>query len=383
LALEWANMAGPRGDYRNKAYWSRLYHQLDSLAANARNNSGNPYFAIGGLEFGDLRPNWRKSWADEGNRYFTEYWVERAKADDPVVFVTGNAIASYLRRHFEKSPRHLMYNHDYLVGTTQRRGPLEIPDNIDLEQKEFRAILARPEILPVLHYDFQKPWDYPDFGNENVIRPWWVRSKAGPLLRWKHELTPTPEDWRGVPVSRSDEAGKTHRVILTVESPRAAKCVPLAIWDIPRQWQPGTDWLKAEDAREFIPVVAPQTDNLNGVLVVDLKEGKNTFTVEITTPARELQTMDTSFADRVRAKTWARGTHDDRPVTYLWPQNPWGAKVEVTVPDGKSVTAYVTPSTAEQELTAGTHTFDLRFQQWLRLTGPTRQEIASMVNVAE
>jgi hypothetical protein len=235
----------------------------------------------------------------------------------------------------------------------------------------------------VLHYDFQEHWDYPDFGNEDVIRPWWVRSKAGPLLRWKYDLTPTPEDWRSATVSRTDEAGKKHRITVTVESPRNAERVPLAIWDIPREWEPGKDWFKTENAREFIPVVAPQTDNLNGVLVVDLKKGANTFAVEISTPERELQTMDTTFVDCVRAKTWTRGTHDGRPVTYLWPQNPWGAKVEVTVPEGRTVTAYLTPNAEEHELASGTHTFDLRFNNWLRLTGLTRQEVASAVGLLE
>jgi hypothetical protein len=156
----------------------------------------------------------------------------------------------------------------------------------------------------------------------------------------------------------------------------------LAIWDIPREWKPGKDWFSTENAREFIPVVAPQTDNLNGVLVVDLKKGANTFAVEITTPERELQTMNTTFADCVRAKTWTRDTHDGRPVTYLWPQNPWGAEVEVTITDGKSVTAYLTPAAKEQELAGGTtQTFDLRFNNWLRLTGLTRAQLKQAVKV--
>ncbi len=107
----------------------------------------------------------------------------------------------------------------------------------------------------------------------------------------------------------------------------------------------------------------------------------NTFTVEITTPAREPKTMDATFADAVRAKTWTRGTHDGRPVTCLWAQNPWGADVTVTVPEGKTATAYLTPDTKEQELTAGVYKFNLRFQQWLRLIGLTQTEINQSVNV--
>jgi hypothetical protein len=98
---------------------------------------------------------------------------------------------------------------------------------------------------------------------------------------------------------------------------------------------------------------------------------------------RQLQKINTTFADCVRAKTWTRGTHDGRPVTYLWPQNPWGAEVEVTIPEGRTVTVYLTPSTEEQELTRGTHTFNLRFSNWLRLTGLTPQEIVSTVKVPE
>ena len=384
LALEWPNMAGPRGDYR-KPYFSRVFNQLSNLAGNDRNNPDHPYFVIGGLEFSHLKPGNTKPWAAPGNRYFTEFWVEKAKAGEPVVFATGDGITAWLLRNHKTSPRHVNYFHDELAGTTQHRiAPLHIPDVIDVEDKDFRAVFGRPGILPEYHYDFNRPWSYPDFGNEEVFRPAKYNNEVGQRLLDRYDITPKVEDWRDLNVTRSDEPGaETHRVTVTVDSPRVAHCVPLAVWDIPRQWQPGTDWLKAENAREFIPVIAPQTDNLNGVLIVDLKEGTNTFTVEITTPVRKLETMDTTFADCVRAKTWTRGTHDGRPVTYLWPQDPWGATVEVTVPEGRSVTAYLTPNTAEQELTAGTHKFDLRFQQWLRLTGPTRQEIASIVNVAE
>jgi hypothetical protein len=69
-------------------------------------------------------------------------------------------------------------------------------------------------------------------------------------------------------------------------------------------------------------------------------------------------------------------------VTYLWPLNPWGAKVEVTIPEGKPVTAYLTPGREEQELTGGTtQTFDLKFNNWLRLTGLIREEIEEAVKV--
>jgi hypothetical protein len=167
-------------------------------------------------------------------------------------------------------------------------------------------------------------------------------------------------------------------VTLTVESSRPAERVPLAVWDIPREWRPGSDWFKVGNAREFIVVVAPQTDNLNGVLVVDLKKGINTFTVEITTTERELKTIDHAFAGSVRGKTW---THDEQSTTYLWPVNPWGAKIEVAIPAGKTATAYLAPGTREQELTPGVYQFDLRFQQWMRLIGLTREEITKAITV--
>lgn len=380
LNLDWNNQAGPRGDF-TKNFFSRTFHQADLLLRNSRNNPDHPTFFITGLEFASSSPKTPKPSAKPGDRVQVEYLVGKAKAGEPVVFATGNAIADYLRRHFPQSPRHVNYFHDYLAGTTQRLSPLEVSDSIDIEDAQFRAVMSRPNILPEFHYDYTKDWKYPDFGNEGVWRPYWITKQIGGRLRCKYDVTPSIEDWRDLKVSRKDEPGKTHRVTLTVESPLAAERVPLAVWDIPREWKPGKDWFKTKNVREFIPVVAPETDNLNGVLVVDLKKGMNTFSVEIATPARELKTMDTTFADAVRAKTWTHGTHDGRPVTYLWPVNPWGAEVTVTIPEGKTATAYLTPDTKEQELTAGVYKFNLRFQQWLRLIGLTQAEINQSVNV--
>jgi hypothetical protein len=377
LNLDWNNQAGPRGDY-GRNFFSRTFHQASLLLANHRNNPGHPTFFITGLEFSSSSSKTPKPSAKPGDRFQVEYLVNRAKAGEPVVFATGNAITAYLRRHHPVSPRHVNYFHDYLAGTTQRGSPLEVPDSMDIEDPMFRAVMSRPNILPEFHYDFSKHWNYPDFGNDGVWRPYWVTKQIGGHLRCKYDVTPKIEDWRDLKVSRKDEVGKSYRVTLTVESPRPAERVPLAVWDIPREWRPGSDWFKVGNAREFIVVVAPQTDNLNGVLVVDLKPGKNTFTVEIHTPARELQTIDHTFADSVRGKTW---THDGQSTTYLWPVNPWGAKIEVSVPAGKTVTAYLAPGTREQELTPGVYQFDLRFQQWMRLIGLTREEITKAITI--
>ena len=373
VALEWNNQAGPRGNY-GRSYYSRMFHQVEAYFENVRNHQSAPHFFIAGLEASATA----NTWAQAGHKILVGELVGKARAGQPVVFATGNAITGYLRRHDRTSPRYVNYIPDHLAGVSQNNSPLEVPDSIDVEDPSFRAVFGRPALLPEFHYDFARDWDYPDFGCDDVIRPYWHRKKAGPALQWKYEITPSTEDWRALKVSRADRPGDTYKITVTVQSPRTAQRLPLAIWDIPREWKPGTGWFKVSGAREFIPVVAPQTDNLNGVLVVDLKEGPNIFTVEITTPARALRAMDTTFAGSVRAKTWTRGTHDGRPVTYLWPINPWGSKVTVTIPEGRTVTAYLTPGTEEQNLPAGTHTFDLRWQQWLRLAGLTREEIAQI-----
>ena len=67
-----------------------------------------------------------------------------------------------MRRHHKVSPRFVNYFHDYLAGTSQRFGPMEVPDSIEIEDEDFRAIFARPAILPEFHYDFSNDWNYPD-----------------------------------------------------------------------------------------------------------------------------------------------------------------------------------------------------------------------------
>lgn len=370
LNLDWNNQTGPRGD-SSWNFFSRTFHQADLLLRNRRNNPDHLSFFITGLEFASSSPEASKPTAKPGDRFQVEYLLSKAKAGEPLVFSTGNAVADYLRRHCPQSPRQVHYFHDYLAGTSQRGGPLEVADSIDIEDAQFRAVMSRPDILPEFHYDYTKDWSYPDFGNEGVWRPHGVTKQIGGRLREKYDVTPKIEDWRDLKVSRKDEPGKTHRVTFIVESPRVAERVPLAVWDIPREWRPGKDWFKTETAREFIPVLAPQTGNLNGVLVVDLKPGRNELAVGMATPQRELQTMDHCFGDSVRGKTW---THDGRSTTYLWPVNPWGATITITVPAGKTVTAYHAPGAREQALPGGTHTFTLRYQQWLRLIGMSHEE---------
>jgi hypothetical protein len=181
-------------------------------------------------------------------------------------------------------------------------------------------------------------------------------------------------DTRLFQAARADAMTKNGLAItLTVKSRAAQKNLALALWNIPREWRKGGGWWSVEGAARFVPVRAPFTANLNGLLVADLKRGENKFTVTIKTPARKLIASTVKISDSIEGRVYER---DGQTTAYLWPTRPWATTLAFNLPAGKQANAYVAPKGERHVCTPGENRFDIPAGRWMRLTGLSAEEIA-------
>jgi len=189
----------------------------------------------------------------------------------------------------------------------------------------------------------------------------------------KFAATPCQMDTRGLEASRCDKNGKESLVVrLTVDASRPQENLPLALWNLPREYLEGTKWFQASENCRFVPVVAPYTGNLNGFLIAKVAKGRSEFTLKISSPKRELKDMDFQIGSGLRGKIFHR---DGREMAYIWPTGPWGATLKLRLPAGKSVEAYVAPKGDRQQCAEGETSLQIPQNQWMRLVGLGREEI--------
>ncbi len=395
--LLWNPMDGAGRMMADDLAMSRMYENFDAMVQNRLSHDA-PYFFTVGIELNGFPiglandPKYGDPQITQSNRLLMEY-AARKSGSEPLAFATGRGVTEFYRTHFKKTPETACYQHDYYCGVTRindfRWGkylspdstdenkiikpevldslkPAGFPDVMEMEGPEFKAIFKAPETLPYSYYDYQVKWEYPDWGNEGL-----PRNLRGYLAPGTYDLTkrvPAILDTRPFQIERTDEASEDSLVVrLTVQASAAQRSLALALWDLPRQWREGDGWWNVKGAARFVPVRAPFTGNLNGILVADVKEGTNTFVLKIHSP--EQQPMATAFklSDTLEGRVFHR---DGQYFGYIWTTRPEGETLVVNPPAGEHVTACMAPDGDIQACPAGTATrFPLEPHGWMRLLG--------------
>ncbi len=361
---EYYNEGGGRAEV-DDVWMSRMYDFFDAMLQN-RLSQATPYFFNVGLEFNGIAPG-----IAEGNRLLIEYAAAKAKSE-PLVFSTGPAVSAYYRRHFQETPETTCYQHDYFGGLTKLDKFVGYPDTLEIEGPSFQALMRAPEILPIYQYDYRQPWDYPAWGNEDIPRNRW-----GYLYPGEHDpyaVVPKILDTRTLHVQRTEsEREGALLVTVTVQSPLAQKNLVLALWDLNRTWRAGTGWWSVDgSSSRFVPVRAPFTGNLNGLLVCDVAEGQNQFVVKIETPPRPIVPSTLQIGKSIEGRVFQR---DGQWMAYLWPTRPWEATLILHLAAEQHADVYVAPAGQRQALTSGENSVLIPAGKWMRLTGLSPQEI--------
>ena len=170
-------------------------------------------------------------------------------------------------------------------------------------------------------------------------------------------------------------------VTVVLRTPKRVAGFPLALWDLPRAWKPGSAWWSVDGHARFVPVRAFYTGNLCGVLVVNGRPGVSVYRLLIRTPARAPVSQDVAVMG-VRGKVFVR---EGTPMAYLWPTRPWDTSIDLDVPVGRTVQYYAAPDGQRVDLAAGRHRLVIRQERWSRVVGLTQNELAralSAVHVA-
>jgi hypothetical protein len=362
--------AAGRGKIFDELAFSRLLDFYDALFQMTRCQK-TPFYITLGEEFNGERPG-----AAEGNKLMLDYAVQKAHTGN-VVFATTQGVADFYQRHYTATPESTCYFHDYWAGYHVKDKPDLIPDVMTMEGGQFYALAMGGQILPEYEYDYTTKWDIPDFGNESIPRR--LADPSNYMLpgNHKYEITPRTLDTRPFQATRQDQVqngtqGGALTITVTVQARAAQKNLALALWNIPRQFKPGTDWFRASERCRFVPVAAPYTDNLNGFLMADVQKGQNIFTVRFTSPERALQVMDFQIGASVRGKIFNRGGVN---MAYLWTTGPWPATLNLDLPAGQTAQGYVTPEGVLQECKPGKNTIVIPQEQWMRLVGLSRDQI--------
>jgi len=118
------------------------------------------------------------------------------------------------------------------------------------------------------------------------------------------------------------------------------------VWDIPREYSARKRAFRVKSARRFVPVRAPYTDNLCGILVANVRPGENRIVLTVRTPPREPRSLDLALGESAMAKVFER---DGTATAYLFASGESAETILVTPPEGVACTLY--PSDAGEPLT--------------------------------
>lgn len=361
------------GGVGRKAFDEISYsNTLDFFEAMLQNrlSQKTPYFFNLGLEMGGAYPG-----AEESNEFFIHYMVKKA-GQVPLVFASGDAISEFYRSHFSKTPETTCYLPDFYCGSTSNGKPAVYPDIIEIESDKLKALLREPEILPYNQYDYEQDWTgYPDWGNDDIPRK--EHGYIYPDTDDRFRMTPRMIDTRAFQVSRADrELANATEIIFTVQSKVRQNNLTLAVWDIPRAWQTGAKWYDTSRGCRFVPVREPFSGTLNGLLIANVKAGENKFTLRLTSPAQKPQTTGVSLnGGHIQGRVFAR---DGKQMAYLAVTGSAPQTLRLNVPEGKDVRVYIAPEGAEVRCKAGRNEFKLAPAAYLRMTGLSRDEVATL-----
>lgn len=360
---EFSNAAGGRREV-DDVHMSRMYDYFDAMLQNQRNNARPLIFSVG-IEFNGVDPVIRDS-----NRLLMAYAARKA-ASEPFVFATSADITDYYRRRYTEIAETVAYQQDYFCGITGNGKPATFPDLIEIENAQFRAVLLDGEPLPYMLYDYTQPWDYPDWGNDDLPRNGKGYLEPGTYDRFA--VSPAVVDTRAFSVTREDlQEGEATRVRLQVDAERAHARLPIGLWRLPCDWQTGDAWWTASNGARFVPVRAPFSGALNGVLVVDVQEGPNAVELELRAPHCEPVHTTVAIDDCVHGQVFAR---DSQVTAYLWPAQADGAALRIALPEGCAADAYVAPEGERQPLGPTETRFELPPGGWMRIVGLDRDKL--------
>jgi hypothetical protein len=347
--------------------FSRMLDAYNALFQMTQSQKA-PYFICDCVQMDGARPG-----ATEGNQLIIQYAIDKARKEN-VVFANTAGASEFYQRHYNATPETTCYFTDWWAGTHMNDKPDLFPDTMTMENGTFYALALANQILPESAYDYTTKWDYPDFGNETQPRR--LHDPNSYLLPGKYDkfaATPRLVDTRPFQAARRDRMEDGALVVtISVDARKAERDLPLALWNVPREFRPGGDWFQASQGCRFVPIAAPYTGNLNGFLIADVTAGRNLFTLRIDSPARAAQVLDFKIGDGVRGKVIHR---DRREMAYIWPGGPWPATLRLHLPPGKSAQAYVAPEGALQQCGAGESSIEIPQGEWMRVIGLSRDEI--------
>jgi hypothetical protein len=124
-------------------------------------------------------------------------------------------------------------------------------------------------------------------------------------------------------------------VEIEVEAARAQDNLALAVWDLPREYSRDPRDFRVEGARRFLPVRAPYTRNLCGIIVADIREGKNSISLAVSTKRRAIKSLDLRLSLNAMAKVFER---DGRAIAYLYATGAGPEALRITPPEGVAYT---------------------------------------------
>ncbi|MCA9428768.1 MAG: hypothetical protein KC994_27060, partial [Candidatus Omnitrophica bacterium] len=126
-----------------------------------------------------------------------------------------------------------------------------------------------------------------------------------------------------------------------------------------------------QGAERFLPVRAPFTGNLNGILIADIKKGENRITLNVKTDSRPLQFLDVQLGKTAYAKVLDRGGES---TAYLF--TPAEIPVDLEIAPPLETEAQLFPSNYEGPIPLrGLNTIRLDPGQCPRVVGLSREEL--------
>jgi hypothetical protein len=299
--------------------WLPCYTQSAGL-------TDTPFFFCVGFEMNGVVPD-----CAPANRLYMEY-LARQSRNTKLVFASASAVVDFFKQHYDHTPESVLYQVDPYVGITQGGKPACCPDTMEIENDRFMAVMLKGQTLPNIQYDYTKPWNYPDWGNEGIPRA--ASGYPIPNTPDRFRVTPLMLDTRPfkATVTTSSTADET-TLEITIDAAVAQPALALGVWDIPREYSKDASRWKLSGAQRFIPVRAPYTGNLCGILVAGIQEGKNIIRLAVSGPRRPPKCIDLDLGGNLRAKVFQR---DTTATAYLYNVGTKAELLTLVLPEGFS-----------------------------------------------
>ncbi|MCI0513224.1 hypothetical protein L0128_08440 [candidate division KSB1 bacterium] len=211
--------------------------------------------------------------------------VLRYARRERLVFASKLAIAQYFRQNFTKNPERTCCLTDMYQDTSaalhfaanNRQKPPHAPDMLYFENEAGRYCFCKPESKPFYAYQFA------DFIPDRQ---------------------PEPVDFSAVKLQLSVDEQPTLRYQLKFYTTRAWPQFPIAIWDLPGNFEEVKTTFQ-HNCDRFIPVTDQVHHALHAIVLVNLQAGLNEFYLDFGAKSRKSLTPPAVQANQRRRK-WRR-----------------------------------------------------------------------------